>query len=557
MIVNQFKFGDCEINQTFYHDTLILGEKYMETNLNFEALYDYSLEYIIIVIPSELLLNGTTRTIINSCSYHLRHNYNINYNKVYPLECIGIYDEETNILLRKMVEGNDMTNILFVPFRCSTNDSAININPNESSYIITEKYIDNSQIDIYIKLVPKNDISNIQNQLIDQLFDNLMPPKISIDKYEYKISNCLGRNGSFFNNFYISLIKNRNIKFNKNYHEIVKDVEIEIGDKIVSKIPISYVKLYLKVIKGIDLKNFSFDEKYVIPINLKGLVNINSIPFINLKVDQVRINCYLRGNIDNFNHNLQKKIRVKDDYPDYISFINYLPKELWNFVIKYVDSDKDFVNIRQVCKFFYSIISCQQIMRKYKQYKMHKEDLMLKFVSIDVMFNDVHFKRELSLSFINQFRSINNFELNIDNNHKCNFVLSKYTSPENVTKDLPIEWVIIQLDKYQDKNIIQNITFNPLEPYDFDERVNGILSNCKCDDIYRIEKDPEFEKMNDPENNRYLFYLDPNMIYESIEIKFKERINCRVSIYIATNNWFASEVDIGMGECSGHMQLFF
>jgi len=539
MIIDKFQFENYEINQQFFHQTEPIYKGYNKWRAILDSRYAY--EYLFIVIPRQLAdglrilllpqLNG------RDCTEQREF---IFYNKIFPSECMKSYDDETNALLEGMVRNN-MINILFFPFRFSKNEMPLIINDNDYLYITGNFGTTLPEMDLYFKAIPRCEkiqsiqtdfnamtIYNFTNMCKKELIDQVMGGNSGYNK---KMNISIAHNGPIFSNLYLNIIKDRDTKFVRNYYKVIKELIIEIGGHIISKIPIDYIYLYWKIIKGIQLNNFSHNNTWIIPINIKELINLPFVSLGNLSHHEVRVYIDSRAHIENFNYNIQKHAPTNNNYPEYISLINYLPPELWILIINYLDKDS-FVNCIQSCRYFYSIIPIKNIENKYEKYKITEKDLKINDITINVVYNNIINGYDTSgmKNIINELRSIHHYKEIIINNNMHQFII-----PFN---DVPLEWIIIELDPYQNKNILENITFNQLGIYNFDEILKIELADCDLTNFYKIMNGPEFSKMHNPDENRYLFFFEPNLTYKSIDIKFKEEISCDINWYLATNNWF-------------------
>lgn len=179
--MNQFiqkaTFAGHEINQPFLHQQEIIPAGFIHQRIRldqFTALENNCnfIEYILIVTEGKLIdahffvqVNGQDMWDRLPALY---------YNKIFPLECEGLYDEETNQLLRDMVRKSDDTkNILFLPFRTAKNGYLLDMSP-ESEENVPWRHADtitlcimglqpniDTTIDIYLK-VSKTNSKNIE-----------------------------------------------------------------------------------------------------------------------------------------------------------------------------------------------------------------------------------------------------------------------------------------------------------------------------------------------------------------------------------------------------------
>jgi hypothetical protein len=195
-VVNQIKIDTYEINQLFFHQ-----EEFLPTDTQYTS-YKIKLdvwqpdpahhklnfiEYIFVVFDIQQL-NKKDDTdfdsekicgLIQANGYDLwdRQSY-IYYNRVLPLQCENLYDEQTNNLLQNMVRNKDNDNlkkVLFFPFRSEKNGYKLDVGPNiNGNREIPSNRIDNLQLNLYkIGMQGKIDIfmrvTNKNSENIDKI----------------------------------------------------------------------------------------------------------------------------------------------------------------------------------------------------------------------------------------------------------------------------------------------------------------------------------------------------------------------------------------------------
>ncbi|MCJ7637989.1 MAG: F-box protein, partial [Nitrososphaeraceae archaeon] len=335
------------------------------------------------------------------------------------------------------------------------------------------------------------------------------------------VSSTIPHHGDMITTLYIHMSKyNDETKKIKNFYRILEYIELQIGGTQIFKLSLEYIKLYYKLVKGIDLEMLSDKSISIIPINLKELVNI---PFIHLPSQhEIRLYCTFHpGRI--FGVDTDRHIDDNSNTEDE-NLLDLLPLEIWINILSYLD-DKSWVAMRHVCKFFYFLNTDTEIENKYKKYKIQTH--MINFdASLKIMFHALADKTKentQSPTFLNQFRSIDHQRYQCTCNVNDIFLQRK-----------PIEFIFIDIENKFYKDVIQEIKLhnNTAAP-------QGFIKEIKMpkDDVYFLEKDTKLhEKMHDPLNGRYVIYPD-NEYLEKIELLFKKEINTIINVYISYKEW--------------------
>ena len=381
----------------------------------------------------------------------------------------------------------NIPNVLFIPLGILT-EGCIEI------FIFS--YLQNARVDFYFKLSEKSQLC-ISNQmqldkrkLIDQYFNG--------SQHYGKIANCnISRIENTVNNFYLKLNQDVNCKHIKNYYKLYKELVIEYGGYTINTIPIDYIVLYLKVIKNICVNKLSLDKHHIIPINLKELINLNNIPLC--APYDLRIILY-PNDISKFHYNTQRNIKCDNIDLAYITFLNYIPAELWGVIFEYANCN-DLLNIIETCKFFYSMVPQKRIDDLYNIHKISVENLLLD----DVIMCTTYYKNNNLDGTESKFqvgsKSIIQYEIIISGKELL-FKIDKYMSP--------ILYIIIEFDVVGQYDVLDmNATTNI---------VDGIITDL---DFY--------SKMHNPQENRYIIYFDANA--NDINFVFKEVVYCKSNIY--------------------------
>jgi len=363
-----------------------------------------------------------------------------------------------------------------------------------------------------------SNVSPYRTEMINSGFNGIPGP-------EKKLCVCIARYGDFVANMYITITKKTTQRI-RNFYRLYRDIWIEIGGYKYINIPTEYISLYYKVIKGIDINILSDGTKTIIPIELNDLINI---PFILLcRMHECRL--WLNPNpIKIFDHDYIRQVSLNPSWPDYETYINVLPKDVWRIILNLLD-DKNWGNLRQTCKFFYSIQQERDIINRYEKYKVEIKDIIDLDCSVNFMIGSLskpiangegnnHYK------FINEYREIKHIDIDLKNQKSHNIRLE----PE-----ISLEWIIININHYQ-RDILDHIelieSITPMELKIINE-INEIDQNC----VYIISDNSEFyTKMHNPNENRYMFLTDKSLT--DLNLVFKEIISATVDVYVSYRNW--------------------
>lgn len=168
-IVSSIKLCNIPISKQFIHEQFSIISNYNRIKLDLQKAIEnklYFIEYIIVVFDNspikskiKLVCNGFDMTECMDFIY---------YNKIYPLHCEKLYDNDENKLLEYMIKNN--TNIAFIPIRAEKNATLLDITPQdynfipsrqiESIYLTIYNYDHNNNnhynIDVYMKLSDSN-----------------------------------------------------------------------------------------------------------------------------------------------------------------------------------------------------------------------------------------------------------------------------------------------------------------------------------------------------------------------------------------------------------------
>jgi len=178
--VNKIKIDKYEINQIFFHQEEFFPINTHYTNYKIRldvwnpdpAYHKLNfIEYILVVCDTDLDVDNMYALVQgNGMDLWDRQPY-IYYNKIFPLQCENLYDNETNNLLQDMVRNKDnevLKKVLFLPFRLEKNGYKLDVGPNiNGKREIPINQIDNLQlnlwgidmqgkIDIFVRMTDKN-----------------------------------------------------------------------------------------------------------------------------------------------------------------------------------------------------------------------------------------------------------------------------------------------------------------------------------------------------------------------------------------------------------------
>lgn len=172
--LSKINIDGYEINQPFIHQSKQLGSLYSnKIRLDHELALEHGLNFIeyIIVVFDKFPEKSSMFIQCNGMDLWDMQDILI-YNKIFPLQCENLYDEETNNLLKHVVRNR--TNIAILPFRTEKGGWLLDITPTDPN-LIPNQHISNltlciynsipldsaTNIDIYMKL------SNTNSQNID------------------------------------------------------------------------------------------------------------------------------------------------------------------------------------------------------------------------------------------------------------------------------------------------------------------------------------------------------------------------------------------------------
>jgi len=521
--IDKLQIGTHEINQPFWHQarTTVSSDR-ISFSISLKDIYDngwHFVEYALIIINTEENLQSIGLfTQVDGIDVYNRCGY-LYHNKIYPLEYETLSDDETNNLLRSMVRTN-MPNILFIPLNIGISTYQ------DLKFCMTNAV--NSSIDIYIKLAVepwKNNIlakyisyKSIGTEMIEQCFGGC-------PGYGKKSLLEISRYGDVITNLYIDLRQDPDKKRIKNYYRLYNKIVIEFRGLEISTIPLDYLALYLKVVKNILLEDLSDNRGcHIIPINLNELINVSLI--LLSKHYQLKF-YFCPNNISVFHHRIQKSIIC-----DTAHLSDWVPRDLWNLIMGYLDC-RNLLNMIQTCKFIYSIIPQKRIKELYDVQKITIEDLEIYDMNVKVMYYFIDYDHRQRYfhcrtdprdnikikPFINELRSIKQYNKIINDTEYSFEVESKI-----------IEWIIIEIDVFPDKNVLDigKTKFIPI----LSECEDQIVLPYPSNEIHPITKDLDmYHKMHNPEKNRYMFYLDGN--YETINLVFETHVSAPINIYVS------------------------
>jgi hypothetical protein len=363
-----------------------------------------------------------------------------------------------------------------------------------------------------------------------------------------KVTMTITRNADIITNMYIQFDRIHNNKLNiPDFYKILKNLILIIGGQNISNIPSDYIVLYCQVIKNLDLKLLSDNKHSIIPVNLGELINC---PFIRLPTHhEVRLNCEYHTE-EVFDKDIRRKIELNNSWPNYQTYINSQPKDIWKIIMSFLD-DKAWSNFRQTCKFFYSIVNSEDIESRYQKYKVIRKDIEDFDCNVKIMYHALSEETIVNTNlgtFMNEIRSIEQIKVDVIDT-------SFYSNEIYVNNS---EWIIIDVDYYQpdilenieliDKVYISKIDYPELIKDDVTKFGNNIsafiLEKYDPLNICRIVKDTNFNnKMHDPSKNRYMYYMNDlidlswNNYNPTIKLSFKKKITAKINIYISCKRW--------------------
>jgi hypothetical protein len=491
--INRVQIGPYEINQPFYHqyDEINSVRAYFTFNVNSFYSNGFNfIPYVLIVIDTEENLEKSELWIrFNGKDIVDRQKY-IYYNKLYPLEYEKSYDDETNLLLGHMVRTN-IPNILFIP---------LDIIMEGNIQIVIFSTIKSARVDFYFNLSKKTQlyISNgahlDKRELIDQYFNG--------NPHYGKISNCeISRHSNTVNNFYLKLNQTATCKHIKNYYKLYKKLVIEYGGNTLNTIPFDYIVLYLKVIKNIYINTLSIDNRHIIPINLKELINLNNIPLCapyDLKI------ILYPNDVSKFHYNTRRHIKCDNINLGYFTYINYIPVELWNVILEYLDC-RDLLNVIETCKFFYSLVPQNKTDDLYNTHKISVENLSLNDAIICTVYHKNNNLNDATSEFQLGSKSIIQHEITVSGQELL-FKIDKLASP--------IDYIIIEFDIAGQYDILDMTKTTNI--------INGVITDLEF-----------YSKMHNPRQNRYVIYFDVHA--DDINFVFAESVYCKAHIYAIYN----------------------
>lgn len=503
------------INQHFWHISETIWHPSVKINITPPNENNkICMEYIIIKMDSGDVLNNIgLRIQIDGKDLGDKRD-RTHLTKMHPLQCENAYDTETNNLLKDMVRKN-ITNVFFIPIKITEDDIPFCLDKQKV-------YLDifNSpkvHIDIYVKVYEKYTSNNtlmgfdLKTPFISELIPQFCAGNPGFGK---KSVISISNNGEIISNFYIKIDTYRDKKRINNFYKVYDKITLEYGEHEVINIPIDYLQLYLKVIKGINLDDLVIDNCHVIPINLHELTNIPIIPLSSYF--ELRI-YFHPAKIDSFHRIIQKNII---DYAESISDetnIILLPTEIWKHIASYLDL-KDLLNFMQSCRFFYYIVPKKQISDLYEPHRITKLDIDDFDMELNVLYHKTD-PRGISIpQIINKYRNIVQSKEIIDN--------TEYLFGTDFLQYPKIEWIIIEIDIPGQNDILD------LEKTKFNFCKNRSYTSSNIDSI---KKDSLFyKKMNDPSENRYIIdFYDNIHMCESINFVFKKHINTKINIYVS------------------------
>ncbi len=168
--------GDLDINQTFIHEIIeISSAGHHKIKLDLDAILENNVSFIeyILIIPDSINVSlDNIKLVVQADGFDLWDRMDfLYYNKIFPLDCIGAYDDETNKFLECMVKNK--TNIMFIPFKVLKNGYSLDIskspnqleNPLREIFNLTLSFynIQPCKLNVYIK------VSDKKSENIDKL----------------------------------------------------------------------------------------------------------------------------------------------------------------------------------------------------------------------------------------------------------------------------------------------------------------------------------------------------------------------------------------------------
>ena len=184
-------------------------------------------------------------------------------------------------------------------------------------------------------------------------------------------------------NFYINLRREPNKRLIWNYYLIYDKIELLIGGSLIFNLPIDYVSLYYRVIKGVPFSNLtSNNDHLVIPVNINELLNIPMIPLFKMRCQEARLTMF-PDHVNVLNHNLVRQVDRTNSSNNSI-----LPKDVWRLIMEYLD-DTSWDNLIRTCKYFYALTFSSHIEDRYKKHIPTMEDLELRDSNIEFMYHKI------------------------------------------------------------------------------------------------------------------------------------------------------------------------
>ncbi|AYV77126.1 MAG: hypothetical protein Barrevirus13_15 [Barrevirus sp.] len=329
----------------------------------------------------------------------------------------------------------------------------------------------------------------------------------------------------------------------KSFHRIYDTIRLEMGNQLITNIPISYLVLYLKVVKGIDINSFSDKINTVIPIKFSELANI---PFIVLP-QYLETRLVLSPNtIKSFTYDVRRFVELDLSWLSYKCYINMLPKDIWKIILYFMDN-LTWSNLRQTCKFFYSLESENDINCRYDKSLVKLKDLAYDNCTLKVQYHNLtkeSIEKLKEYKFTNECRSFDQISKSLENEDTLKIHYF-------VWQEKPIEFIIIDIDCYE-KNVIESIQFietnKNIIRYEANEK--KIYYQLQTDNNWIPEKENEvrneqindlipdssfYSKMNDPNHNRYMYYC--NGFLDDIHITFRKKVIAKINVFTAMRNW--------------------
>lgn len=428
------------------------------------------------------------------------------YNKVTPYLslCKKVHDEQTNKLLKSMIQNKDKKSefqrLLFYPFINGPGSGELQLDKYRESttrIITVQRDNPNNHHNIAYTLlwkIKKKRIIEQQNNMYDtiQIVSEIMEKSFNINQAlnwsDHQLGLTLSNGGDTIDSIILNIKSNKKLNYKS-----VRYISLGIYGKILAKIPIKYLYMYNKVIHNINMERFTRNNQIYIPILLKDIISIYHIPLFLLGYTLELIVEFNNKSI--YDYNIERNIRKS--YNDNKILID----DIWNKILNYLD-DNSWSNVRRTCKYIYFLEYDNIIEDRHKKYRID-DDVQIMDISGLIRYNFIHSYDKVKacnnntlyeLLDIREFSSIDmsNISIDVDNDK--------------------IEWIILDIEYKCTKNIVSNI-----------DMIISYNDNNKY--VHRLEISEFENKMHNPSENRYQIKIPNSLLDDSKKIHLDIKLN--------------------------------